>query len=129
MLNVRLSVRDVQLKKRRHHHPGVVVAGVSADKISIALEIRDAVHRDRRLLFGDRRRLPFGQYQGSDTISIRRVEDAFYYFSIDMRRRLEQTQRGEFPPPPPPGSKVTRDVEDELLASFGVAPDWTSPHD
>jgi hypothetical protein len=77
---------------------------VSSDKITIALELRDAVTSDRRLLFGDERRLPFGVYSGSDAVSIRRVEDAFYYFSIDIRRRLNQVQRGEFPPPPPPPS-------------------------
>jgi hypothetical protein len=66
------------------------------------LELRDGGKRDRRLLFGDRRRLPFGTYAGSDSVSIRRVEDAFYYFSIDIQRRLDQVQRGEFPPPPRP---------------------------
>jgi hypothetical protein len=74
------------------------------------LELRDGGENDRRLLFGDndrrllfgeKRRLPFGTYAGSDSVSIRRVEDAFYEFSIDMRRRLKQVQRGEFPPPPP----------------------------
>jgi hypothetical protein len=53
-------------------------------------------------LFGDKRRLPFGAYSGTDSVSIRRVEDAFYYFSIDIRRRLAQVQRGKFPPPPRP---------------------------
>ena len=75
---------------------------MSSEKITIALELRDAVTSDRRLLFGDKRRLPFGAYSGTDSVSIRRVEDAFYYFSIDIRRRLAQVRRGEFPPPPRP---------------------------
>jgi hypothetical protein len=103
VLRVRLAVRDVELRGRRRSHFGNVVSGVSSDKITIALELRDAVNDDRRLLFGDKRRLPFGVYAGSDSVSIRRVEDAFYYFSIDIRRRLDQVQRGEFPPPPRPG--------------------------
>jgi hypothetical protein len=75
---------------------------VSNDKITIALELRDSVKNDRRLLFGDKRRLPFGVYAGSESISIRRIEDAFYYFSVEIRRRLDEVRRGEFPPPPRP---------------------------
>jgi hypothetical protein len=68
------------------------------------LELRDAEKNERILLFGSRRRLPFGVYSGLglDVVSIRRVEDAFDDFSIDIRRRLGQVQRGEFPPPPRP---------------------------
>ena len=100
VLRVRLAVRDLELQGSRRSHFGNIVFGVSSDKITIALELRDAVNSDRRLLFGDKRRLPFGVYSGSDSVSIRRVEDAFYYFSIEIRRRLNQVQRGEFPPPP-----------------------------
>ena len=74
---------------------------MSGNQITIALELRDGVENDRRLVFGDRRRLPFDTYAGSDSVSIRRVEDAFYYFSVEMRRRRGQVQRGEFPPPRP----------------------------
>ena len=102
VLRARLAVKDVELPGGRRSHFGNIVSGVSSDKITIALELRDAADRDRRLLFGDKRRLPFGVYVGSDSVSIRRVEDAFYYFSIDIRRRLEQVQRGEFPAPPRP---------------------------
>jgi hypothetical protein len=102
VLRVRLAVRDVDLGRSRHSHTGNIVSGVSSGKIMIALEFRDGAEGDRRLLFGDKRRLPFGTYAGSDSVSIRRVEDAFYYFSIDIRRRLDQVQRGEFPPPPRP---------------------------
>ncbi len=70
--------------------------------LDLSRYLRDAVKNNRRLLFGDKRRLPFGVYAGSDSISIKRVEDAFYYFSIAVRRRLDQAKRGEFPPPPPP---------------------------
>ena len=102
VLRVRLAVTDLELRRSRRSHHGNIVAGVSSGKISIALELRDAVKGDRRLLYGDRRRLPFGVYAGSDSVSIRRVEDAFYFFSIDIRRRLDQAQRGVFPPPPRP---------------------------
>jgi hypothetical protein len=102
VLRVRLSVQNLELRRRRHSHVGTIVAGVSSDKITIALELRDAEDNDRRLLFGDKRRLPFGVYSGTDSVSIRRVEDAFYYFSVDIRRRLKQVQRGDFPPPPRP---------------------------
>ena len=61
----------------------------------------DAIERERRALYGDRRGLPFGSYNATDAVSIRRVEDAFYEFSIDMHRRLKQAQQGKFPPPPP----------------------------
>jgi hypothetical protein len=100
VLRVRLAVKDLKLRGSRYSHPGIIVLGVSSEKITIALELRDAVDSDRRLLFGDKRRLPFGTYSGTDSVSIRRVEDAFYDFSIDIRRRLNQVQRGEFPPPP-----------------------------
>jgi hypothetical protein len=66
------------------------------------LELRDSVTNDRRLLYGDKCSLPFGVYAGSESIPIRRVEDAFYYFSTDLRRRLVQVEHGEFPPPPRP---------------------------
>jgi hypothetical protein len=102
VLRVRLSVRDVELPRFRRSHFGVIVSGVSSDEIKIALELRDSVSSDRRLLFGDRRGLPFGAYAGSDSVAIRRIEDAFYEFSIDIRRRLRQVQRGDFPPPPRP---------------------------
>jgi hypothetical protein len=102
VLRVRLAVKDLKLHVSRRSQFGNIVFGVSSDKITIALELRDAKSSDRRLLFGDKRRLPFGVYSGTDSVSIRRVEDAFYYFSIDIRRRLEQVQRGDFPPPPRP---------------------------
>jgi hypothetical protein len=102
VLQVRLLVKGLELQRSRRSHFGAVVLGSSNEKIGIALELRDAVQNDRRLLFGDARRLPFGVYAGSDSISIRRVRDAFYYFSIDIRRRLDQVQHGEFPPPPRP---------------------------
>jgi hypothetical protein len=110
VLRARLSVRDLELQRWRRSHVGSVISRVSTSQITIALELRDGGENDRRLLFGDndrrllfgdKRRLPFGTYAGSDSVSIRRVEDAFYEFSIDMRRRLKQVQRGEFPPPPP----------------------------
>jgi hypothetical protein len=102
VLQVRLVVKGLELQRSRRSHVGAVVLGASNAKIGIALELRDAVQNDRRLLFGDARRLPFGVYAGSDSVSIRRIKDAFYYFSIDIRRRLDQVQRGEFPPPPRP---------------------------
>jgi len=102
VLRVRLAVKDLKLQVSHRSHFGNIVFGVSSDKITIALELRDAKSSDRRLLFGDKRRLPFGVYSGTDSVPIRRVEDAFYYFSIDIRRRLEQVQRGDFPPPPRP---------------------------
>jgi hypothetical protein len=102
VLRVRLAVRDLDFRGSRRSHFGTIVSGVSSDKITIALELRDGLTSDRRLLFGDKRRLPFGAYSGSDSVAIRRVEDAFYYFSIDIRRRLAQVQRGKFPPPPRP---------------------------
>jgi hypothetical protein len=104
MLRLRLAVKGVELRRSHRSHAGSIVSGVSSDKITITLELRDSVDSDRRLLFGDKRRLPFGVYSGTDSVSIRRVEDAFYYFSIDFRRRLGQVARGEFPPPPPPSS-------------------------
>jgi hypothetical protein len=102
VLRLRLAVKGVELRRARRSHVGSIVSGVSTDKIAITLELRDAANSDRRLLFGDKRRLPFGVYSGTDSVSIRRVEDAFYYFSIDFRRRLGEVARGEFPPPPPP---------------------------
>jgi hypothetical protein len=101
VLRVRLAVRGVELGGPRRSHFGNVVMGVSGGQIGIALELRDGGKNDRRLVYGDKRRLPFGTYAGTDAISIRRVEDAFYYFSIDLQRRLDQARRGDFPPPPP----------------------------
>ena len=101
VLRVRLAVSDIDLGRSRRSHPGKLVFAASSAQIMIALELRDAVERDRRALYGDRRELPFGSYNASDAVSIRRVEDAFYEFSIDMHRRLKQAQQGKFPPPPP----------------------------
>jgi hypothetical protein len=102
VLRVRLAVRNLELPRARRSHVGSVISRVSTSHIRIVLELRDGGDRDRRLLFGDNRRLPFGTYSASEPVSIRRVEDAFYYFSIDIQRRLDQVQRGEFPPPPRP---------------------------
>jgi hypothetical protein len=102
VLRVRLAVKELELGGPRRYHFGTVVTEPSLDRITIALELRDSVTNDRRLLYGDRCSLPFGVYAGSESIPIRRVEDAFYYFSTDLRRRLVQVERGEFPPPPRP---------------------------
>jgi len=101
VLRARLVVREIDLGRSRRSHPGTIVFSVSSAPIMIALELRDGVESKRRALYGDRRELPFGTYAGTDAVSIRRVEDAFYEFSIDMHRRLKQAQQGEFPPPPP----------------------------
>ena len=50
------------------------------------LELRDGVKNDRRLLFGDKRTLPFGVYAGSDSISIRRVDLAPDFAQIPSDR-------------------------------------------
>jgi hypothetical protein len=102
VLRVRLAVKGLKLQRSRRSHLGTVVLNSSNERIAIALELRDAVQNDRRLLFGDARRLSFGVYAGSESVSIRRVEDTFYHFSIEFRRRLDQVQHGEFPPPPRP---------------------------
>ncbi len=102
VLRVRLAVKNLEFRGFRRSHQGTFVLGISSHKITIALELRDAETSDRKLLFGDKRPLPFGAYSGTDSVSIRRVEDAFYDFSIDLRRRLAQAKRGEFPPPPRP---------------------------
>jgi hypothetical protein len=102
VLRVRLVVRNLKLERWRRNHFGNVIMNSSVDRIVIVLELRDAVGNDRRLMFGDRRSLPFGVYAGSSAISILRVQDAFYDFSIDFRRRLREVKRGEFPPPPRP---------------------------
>jgi hypothetical protein len=102
VLRVRVAVKGLKLRRFHHSHYGLIISQGSTDRISIVLELRDAVTSDRRLLFGGRRRLPFGVYNGTDSVSIRRVKDAFYDFSIDVRRRLNGVQRGEFPPPPRP---------------------------
>jgi hypothetical protein len=101
VLRARLAVREIELGRSRRSHPGIVVFGESSSRIMIALELRDGGENDRRVLYGDRRQLPFRSYVGTDAISIRRVEDAFYEFSIDMRRRIKQAKEGWFPPPPP----------------------------
>jgi hypothetical protein len=104
VLRVRLAVKGLELERFRNPHRGKIIINGSMSRIAIVLELRDAVKKDRRLLFGDNRNLPFGIYNGSDPVSIKRVEDAFFDFSIDIRRRLNQVKRGEFPPPqlPPP---------------------------
>ena len=102
VLRVRLLVKGVKLERWRRTHFGIIISNASLDRIAIVLEFRDAVKNDRRLLFGDKRRLPFGLYSGSGSTSIRRVKDAFYDFSIEFRRLLQEVQRGDFPPPPPP---------------------------
>ena len=102
VLRARLAVRGLELRRARRSHQGSIISGVSTSQITIALELRDGGDSERRLLFGDNRRLPFGTYPGTDSVSIRRVEDAFYDFGSDMRRRLGQVQRGDFPPPPRP---------------------------
>ncbi len=101
VLRVRLAVGDLELRRpSRRFHFGTVVTEPSVHRITIVLELRDSVTNDRRLLYGDKCSLPFGVYAGSESIPIRRVEDAFYYFSTDLRHRLVQVERGEFPPPP-----------------------------
>jgi hypothetical protein len=100
VLRARLAVSDIDLGRSRRSHAGIIILGASSAPIMIALELRDGGESDRRVLYGDRRQLPFRSYVGTDAISIRRVEDAFYEFSIDMRRRIKQAQEGKFPPPP-----------------------------
>jgi hypothetical protein len=102
VLRVRLAVRDLKLRRWRPTHFGTIISAGSVDRITIVLELRDAVTSDRRLLYGDKRPLRFGIYSEWGSVSMSRVEDAFYDFSIDFRRRLNQVQRGEFPPPPRP---------------------------
>ena len=102
VLRVRLAVKGLELQRWRRPHFGTIITNVSTGRIAIVLELRDAVKNDRMLLFGDSRSLPFGVYSGSNSVSIKRVEDAFYDFSIDIRRRLKEVQRGDFPPPPRP---------------------------
>jgi len=99
VLRARVAVRGLDLERSRRSHAGIVVSGESREQITITLELRDGREQDRRLLYSDKRRLPFGTYAGTDAVAIRRVQDAFYYFSIDMGRRLQQAQRGDFPPP------------------------------
>jgi len=111
VLRARVAVLDLDLKKGPRSETGLLVLGVSGDRIAIIVELRDPANDQRRLLYGDRRRLPFGTYQGSDAISLRRVEDAFYYFSIDLQQRLDQVRRGLFPPPEPPPRSAVRGVE------------------
>ncbi len=102
VLRVRLSVKGVELERWRRHHFGNIVTNSSTGTIAIVLEFRDAAKNERMMLFGENRNLPFGVYSGSDSVSIRRIEDAFDDFSIDIGRRLTEVQRGAFPPPPPP---------------------------
>ena len=102
VLRVRLAVKGLELERWPVSHFGTIFANSSTGRIEIVLELRDAEKNERILLFGSRRRLPFGVYSGLDVVSIRRVEDAFDDFSIEFRRRLGQVQRGEFPPPPRP---------------------------
>jgi hypothetical protein len=103
VLRVRLAVRGVELSRWRHSHFGNIVTNSSTGKIAIVLEFRDAANNERMMLFGEYRKLPFGVYSGSASVSIRRVEDAFDDFSTDIGRRLTEVQRGAFPPPPRPG--------------------------
>lgn len=102
VLRLRLAVRGLEVRRPRDFHFGTIIVGPSSTKITIVLELRDPATGDRRLLFGDKRALPFGAYAGSSSVSIRRIEDAFYEFSIVIRRRLAEVQRGAFPPPPRP---------------------------
>jgi hypothetical protein len=102
VLRVRLAVKGVELERWRHYHSGNIVTNSSTGTISIVLEFRDAAKNERIMLFGENRNLPFGVYSGSDSVSIRRVEDAFDDFSIDIGRRLTEVQRGAFPPPSSP---------------------------
>ena len=102
VLRVRLAVKGLELERWPLSHFGTIFANSSTGRIAIVLELRDAEKNERILLFGSRRRLPFGVYSGLDVVSIRRVEDAFDDFSFDIRRRLRQVQRGEFPPPSEP---------------------------
>ena len=116
VLRVRLAVKGIELERWRGSRVGRIVKNPSADRITIVLELRDAEKNERILLFGKRRRLPFGVYNGWDAISIRRVEDAFDDFSIDTRRLLQEVQRGDFPPPPPRPSPM----QGGLLSLFSV---------
>jgi hypothetical protein len=100
VLRARLAVRGLEIRRKRRYHQGSIISRVSTSQITIALELRDGDDGSRRLLYGDKRRLPFSTYPGTDSVSIRRVEDAFYDFGSDVRRRLSQVQRGDFPPPP-----------------------------
>jgi hypothetical protein len=102
VLRVRLAVKGIELERWRRSHFGLIVTNPSTGSIAIVLELRDAEKNERILLFGDHRRLPFGVYSGLDVASIRRVKDAFDDFCIDIRRHLQEVQRGDFPPPPPP---------------------------
>ncbi len=102
VLRVRLAVKGVELERWRRYHFGNIITNSSTGTIAIVLEFWDAAKNKRMMLFGDNRNLPFGVYSGSDSVSIRRVEDAFDDFSVDIGRRLTEVQRGAFPPPPPP---------------------------
>jgi len=110
VLRARVAVLDLDLRPGPRSHAGLLVAGRSQDKISIVLELRDPADNNRRLLYGDKRRLPFGTYAASDSIAIRRVEDAFYYFSIDLQQRLDEMRRGLFPPPEPAPRSAIRGI-------------------
>jgi hypothetical protein len=102
VLRVRLAVKGVELERWNRHHFGNIVLNSSTDSIAIVLEFRDAEKNERMMLFGENRNLPPGVYSGSDSVSIRRVEDAFDDFSKIIRQRLTEVQRGAFPPPPRP---------------------------
>ncbi len=102
VLRVRLAVNGLKLRRWHHSHFGKIISNESVERITIVLELRDAATSDRKLLYGDNRPLRFGIYSEWGSAWINRVEDAFYDFSIDFRRRLNQVRRGEFPPPPRP---------------------------
>jgi hypothetical protein len=97
VLRVRLAVKGLKIRRWRAPHFGTTSIAATGN-IRIVLELRDSVKNERRLLYGDNRGLPFGVYPDS----IRRIEGAFDNFSIDIRRCLNEVQRGEFPPPPRP---------------------------
>ena len=102
VLRVRLVVKGVELERWRSYHFGNIITNSSIGTIAIVLEFRDAAKNQRMMLFGENRNLPFGVYSGSESVSIRRVEDAFDDFSTDIGRHLTEVQRGAFPPPPRP---------------------------
>jgi hypothetical protein len=102
VLRIRLALRDVEFRRYGGHVGSTVVANDSkSNNVTMILELRDSVERDRVLVFGEKTELPFGTYSGLGQVDINRVKDAFRDFAEDARRHIKAAKRGDYPPPPP----------------------------
>ena len=124
VLRARLAVKNVVTGPPTHLPVNTMVPVSSSGEVTMILELRDSVKRDRVMLFAQRRTLPIGLYYPGN-IPFERVEDAFYLFAVDARRFVHRAERGVLRVPRPPGELPERCVRchaDSVPAAVSPGP-------